>query len=236
MPPPQPRFRLVFSAFSVGLFANAVLPGRIGELARVAVLTRRMARAGRALGRRSSAPFSRTASSTWSPVIDPDPLRRFNAKIPAWAVTSLIVVVAVGVALFTFAFIERAPPPAASGSRGSARSGGRDDGPPRARRDAQPAAALCGRLFQCLGWIFQLLAVYTAMRAFDIHAPLPAAGLVLVLMNVATIFPLWPGQHRARCRPRSRCRSSRTASPMPRASRSGSGCRRSRRRSGSGSA
>ena len=29
--------------------------------------------------------------------------------------------------------------------------------------------------------------------AFDIHAPLPAAGLVLVLMNVATIFPLWPG-------------------------------------------
>jgi len=31
------------------------------------------------------------------------------------------------------------------------------------------------------------------MRAFHIYAPLPAAGLVLVLMNVATIFPLWPG-------------------------------------------
>jgi hypothetical protein len=31
------------------------------------------------------------------------------------------------------------------------------------------------------------------MRAFDIHAPLPAAGLVLLLMNVATVFPLWPG-------------------------------------------
>ena len=44
-----------------------------------------------------------------------------------------------------------------------------------------------------LGWTCQLLAVYTAMRAFDIHEPLPAAGLVLVLMNVATIFPLWPG-------------------------------------------
>jgi hypothetical protein len=36
--PPHPSFMLVFSAFSVGLFANAVLPGRIGELARVAVL------------------------------------------------------------------------------------------------------------------------------------------------------------------------------------------------------
>jgi hypothetical protein len=31
------------------------------------------------------------------------------------------------------------------------------------------------------------------MRAFDIHEPLPAAGLVLVLMNVAMLFPLWPG-------------------------------------------
>src|SRR6185312_11731402 len=48
-------------------------------------------------------------------------------------------------------------------------------------------------VFQILGWLCQLLAVYTAMRAFDIHAPLPAAGLVLLLMNVATVFPLWPG-------------------------------------------
>ena len=31
------------------------------------------------------------------------------------------------------------------------------------------------------------------MEAFDIHLPLAAAGLVLVLINVATIFPLWPG-------------------------------------------
>ena len=31
MPPPRPRFRTVFSAFGVGLFANAVLPGRIGR-------------------------------------------------------------------------------------------------------------------------------------------------------------------------------------------------------------
>ena len=42
MPPPHPRFRIVFSAFCVGLFANVVLPGRVGELARVAVLARRM--------------------------------------------------------------------------------------------------------------------------------------------------------------------------------------------------
>src|SRR4029077_18440998 len=42
-------------------------------------------------------------------------------------------------------------------------------------------------------WTFQLLAVWTAMRAFDIHAPLPAAGVVLLVMNVVTILPFWPG-------------------------------------------
>ena len=42
MPQPHPGNLLVFSAFSVGLFANAVLPGRVGELARVAVLRRRL--------------------------------------------------------------------------------------------------------------------------------------------------------------------------------------------------
>jgi uncharacterized membrane protein YbhN (UPF0104 family) len=40
--PPHPRFGHVFSAFSIGLLANAVLPGRIGELARVAVLRRHL--------------------------------------------------------------------------------------------------------------------------------------------------------------------------------------------------
>ena len=56
-----------------------------------------------------------------------------------------------------------------------------------------PAPAAGAILLQTLGWFLQLLAVYVAMRALDIHAPLPAAGLVLLLMNVATIFPLWPG-------------------------------------------
>jgi len=56
-----------------------------------------------------------------------------------------------------------------------------------------PLPALGAILLQCAGWFMQLLAVYVALRAFDIHAPLPAAALVLLLMNVATIFPLWPG-------------------------------------------
>lgn len=56
-----------------------------------------------------------------------------------------------------------------------------------------PAPLAGAILLQCAGWLMQLLAVYAAMQAFGIDAPLPAAGLVLVLMNVATIVPLWPG-------------------------------------------
>ena len=57
----------------------------------------------------------------------------------------------------------------------------------------RPGPAAVAAFFQCSGWLCQFFAVYTAMRAFHIHAPLPAAGLVLLLMNVATLFPLWPG-------------------------------------------
>jgi Lysylphosphatidylglycerol synthase TM region len=56
-----------------------------------------------------------------------------------------------------------------------------------------PWAAAQAVFFQTLGWGFQLFAVWTTMRAFHIYEGLPAAGTVLLLMNVATIFPLWPG-------------------------------------------
>lgn len=31
------------------------------------------------------------------------------------------------------------------------------------------------------------------MYAFRIHEPIAAAGLVLLMMNVVTVFPFWPG-------------------------------------------
>src|SRR5207245_2935620 len=117
-----------------------------------------------------------------------------TAKIPHWAITSLEVFVGIGVALFAFAVanarrqhrgvdLELLGP-----VRRLVAMGRQGLGVLRA-----PAAAILAVAFQGLGWLCQLLAVFTAMRAFDIHAPLPAAGLVLLLMNVATIFPLWPG-------------------------------------------
>jgi uncharacterized protein (TIRG00374 family) len=192
MPEPHPGFMLVFSAFCVGLFANAVLPGRIGEVARVAVLNRKLPRRRGNWATLVGTVFAHRVFDL-VPVLLLILYVALTAKIPAWAITSLLVFVGVGIALFTFAL--------ASARRPSARA---LDGIGAARRIVtmarqglgvmrSPLGATLAILFQISGWVCQLLAVYTAMRAFDIHAPLPAAAVVLLLMNVATVFPLWPG-------------------------------------------
>lgn len=190
--PPAPRFPLVFSAFSVGLFANAVLPGRIGELARVGVLTRKLP------NRRGAWP-TLVGTVVAHRVFDVFPVVLLigwvllTAKIPHWALTSLVVIVGVGFALLTFTI---------ASARTQHRSTMDELGPirkvvARIRKGLgvmhAPLAAAAAVLFQSIGWLCQLLAVWTAMRAFGIHSPLPAAGLVLLLMNVVTIVPLWPG-------------------------------------------
>jgi len=195
IPPPQPPFRAVFSAFGVGLFANAVLPGRIGELARVAVLSRRIE------GERRADTWATLLGTVFvHRVFDLFPVLLLigyvaaTAKIPHWALASVIVFVIVAFALFGFALA-------------SARHRNRtvlEDAEGGARRLITmaryglgvlhaPLPAALAALLQCVGWLCQLLAVWATMYAFDIHEPLPAAGLVLLLMNVAMLFPLWPG-------------------------------------------
>jgi glycosyltransferase 2 family protein len=168
-----------------------VLPGRIGELARVAVINRRL-------------PEPRGATLVGTVfahrVFDLVPVVALilyvlaTAKIPAWAYSSLIAVVAVGGGLFIFAFL-------------SARhfdTTRRLDGVGAARRIVammrqglgvmhRPLPAAAAIAFQTLGWFCQLFAVYTAMRAFHIHLHIPAAALVLLVMNVVNVIPLWPG-------------------------------------------
>jgi uncharacterized protein (TIRG00374 family) len=192
MAPPHPRFRSVFSAFGVGLFANAVLPGRIGELARVAVLSRRLpgregiwaTLVGSVFAHRIFDLFPTIALIVWV---------LLSAKIPHWAITSLAAAACVGFVLFALALANaRLHHRTTLEGLGRARlllARGRQ-GLGVMRR---PAAAFTAGFFQLLGWVCQLFAVWTAMWAFHIHQPLPAAVLVLLLMNVATIFPLWPG-------------------------------------------
>jgi len=193
MPPPHPRFPLVFAAFCVGLLANAVLPGRVGELARVGVLTRRLN------GRRKGLWPLLVGTVFAHRVFDLVPVLLLvvfvltTADIPGWAFTSLVIVLSIGVGLFLFAF---------ASARHYHKT--RIEGMGSAKRIVtmarlglgvmrSPGAAALAILGQCVGWALQLLAVWSAMRAFDIHESLVAAAVVLLLMNVATIIPLWPG-------------------------------------------
>jgi glycosyltransferase 2 family protein len=190
--PPRPPFNWVFSAFSIGLLANAVLPGRIGELARVAVLRRRLPHGPGTSGTLVGTVFAHRLFDLF-PALLLVVYVLSTAKIPHWAATSLIIVATVGSVLFAIAVVgaRRRHRPMLDGAKPLRRV------LVMAREGLavlrSPLAAVAAIVFQSIGWLLQLLAVYVAMRAFDIHAPLPAAGLVLLLMNVATIFPLWPG-------------------------------------------
>jgi len=193
-PEHQPRLDHVLSAFGVGLLANAIVPGRLGELARVATLRRHLPDAppgtsatlvGTVFAHRLFDLVPAAILVVWV---------LLTAEVPHWAVVSITIAAAVGFALFTVAWLgaKRHDRPVVSEGMGSIRelvSMGR-----QGLSVLKAPVPLAGAIFlQCLGWLMQLLAVYVAMQAFGIDAPLPAAGLVLVLMNIATIVPLWPG-------------------------------------------
>jgi uncharacterized membrane protein YbhN (UPF0104 family) len=195
LPEPHPRYTHVFSAFCVGLLANAVLPARAGELARVAVLRRHMPDHGPG----TSATLVGTVFA--HRLFDLPAVALLvgyvvlTAKIPQWAVTSLEIFGLVGIALVAVAML--------SARRREHRMPSLEDAGTvthlvvMARQGLAvlraPLPATGAILFQLVGWVLQLLAVWTVMEAFDLGAPLPAAGLVLLLMNIAIVFPLWPG-------------------------------------------
>ncbi|MGH3050539.1 MAG: lysylphosphatidylglycerol synthase transmembrane domain-containing protein, partial [Gaiellaceae bacterium] len=99
VPPPHPGLLDVASAFFIGIFANGVLPGRVGEVARVGVLVRRMPSRegvwppllGSVLAHRLLEIFPSLGLIVWVLVA---------AKIPGWGRTALWSVAAVGLVLF----------------------------------------------------------------------------------------------------------------------------------------
>ena len=188
---PHPKFRLVFSAFCVGLFANAVLPGRVGEIARAAVLRRRMPGRKGATATLIGSVFAHRMFDLF-PTVTLVVWVLIAADIPQWAYLTLGLAIGIGVLLFATAIVLARRQHRELESLGSVRLL-----LARARRGLaimrKPVPAMKAAAFQYAGWFCQLLAVWSAMRAFQIDEPLAAAGLVLVLMNVATIVPLWPG-------------------------------------------
>ena len=192
VPEPHPRRRNVFAAFCVGLLANAALPGRVGELARVMVLARRMRRFPGTWATLTGTVFAHrlfdvvVAIGLVVYVI-------YTARIPEWAKPGLAIVLGIGVGLLVAALaVARRERPSAFDDVGRLR---------RIVRMARsgltvlhrPGAAVLALFFQVLGWTTQLFAVWAAFRAFGIDGSIPAAALVLVLINLVMVFPLWPG-------------------------------------------
>jgi uncharacterized membrane protein YbhN (UPF0104 family) len=188
---PWPSRRTVFSAFSVGLLGNAVLPGRVGEIARVAVVTRRLRRAG-----------------SWPALVGTVFTHRifdvvamgglvvyvlYTARIPKWAVPALGLFIGLGAGLLIAALLL---------ARRQHRPFTEELGPVRrilrtARYGlnvlARPLPAAEALSLQLLGWTAQLFAVWAAFKAFGVDEGFAAAGLVLLVMNVVTVLPFWPG-------------------------------------------
>lgn len=191
MPPPHPRFRLVLSAFSVGLLANLLLPGRAGEVTRIAVLARRLpGRKGIWATLLGTVFAYRVLDLVPSVVLVAYVL--VSAEVPPWAHTSFLVVLALGSASLAIGFASARRYEHSSFGAGRVRSlvlmARQGLGVLRA-----PGAVLRTTLFQCLAWTSQLLAVVATMQAYGLGLPLSAAALVLVMVNLAILVPLWPG-------------------------------------------
>jgi uncharacterized protein (TIRG00374 family) len=190
--PPWPRRRSVFSAFCIGLLGNAALPGRVGELARVAVITRHTKRRPGVWAAVVGTVFAHRLFDVVAAVI----LVLFTlyvAPVPEWAQPVLAVVIGVGLGLLLAGFlVARRHHRPLSEELGSVRRVLH-----MTRRGLtvlrRPAPALEALFFQLVGWTAQLFAVYTTLLAFGINPSIEAAALVLVVMNVVMIFPFWPG-------------------------------------------
>ena len=194
VPPPHPRRVDVISAFFVGIFANGVLPGRVGEVARIAVLMRRMperyrpglwpAMIGSVLAHRILEVFPSIALILWVLLeahIQP------AARTALWSIAfASIAFVAVGVAF------------ARTYEQGGVDAKGRIGALLARLREGlgilrRPVPSLISAGWQTVAWVLQLGAVYVTLLAFGIHLPLVAAAAVLAVMNVALVLPLWPG-------------------------------------------
>ena len=115
-----------------------------------------------------------------------------TAKLPGWALGSIGGALGIGVLLMGTAMVLARRQHRELNELGRARlllARGREG----LAIMRTPKAAALAVTFQYLGWFCQLLAVWAAMRAFHIYRPMSVAGLVLVLINVVTIVPFWPG-------------------------------------------
>jgi uncharacterized membrane protein YbhN (UPF0104 family) len=188
-------WRAVVSAMFVGFLLNTVLAARVGEVARVAVLKRRLRLQGLDIR------FATVAGTVIAEQVVLGlalvlfiGVMALVVPLPHWVTWGLLGVVAMlavtGIVLGAAAWSSRRH------GRSHTRTGRRARlldalmagqvlfGHPR-----QAAIALAASL---VSWFAQVLAISLALTAFGIHAGLAAAALVFVTTTLASLFPLLP--------------------------------------------
>jgi uncharacterized membrane protein YbhN (UPF0104 family) len=189
--PRAPGRRHVLCAYLIGQLGNALLPGRLGEVGKMALVCGKL-------------PAERAA---WAAVggsilahrlLDALPLSALalfvllSAGIPRWAVTVVLGAVLLGMAALGLAAVaaRRGPiPPSGAGrARAALATARRGLGVLRS-----PAGVLRAALLLSAGWTAEIAGAWLMLGAFGVDAPLVAAGVVVLVTNALMAFPVWPG-------------------------------------------
>ena len=181
------RYGHVVPALFIGFLLNTVLFARVGELARVAVLTRRLRMTGQSIPASTVAGTAvaeqlvlgvalALATVALAPVL----------HLPQLIWQLVIVFVAVLAALTGMLMV------ALRTARGrvAALLSGLSSGQALFSRPGATALAVAAGVFS---WAAQIAGIWAALEAFHIHVGLAGAGLVFVSSTVVQLFPFWPG-------------------------------------------
>ena len=206
--PHQPRFQYVHvvPALFIGFLLNTLLPARLGEIGRVAVLRRRLKLTG------TDVPNSTLAGSLVAeqivlaialvaimllqlPFVNVP--ARFENMILAFGGVVIVVLLAV-IALEAFSRrSRRSVRPDLAFTRGQQAlamlhpiARGMQQGQTVLRRPRSAAWAMAAGL---ASWAAQIGGIYAALTAADIHATIGMAGLVFLVSTLVQLFPFWPG-------------------------------------------
>ncbi len=206
--PDQPRFQYahVVPALFIGFMLNTLLPARLGEIGRVAVLRRRLKLVG------TDVPNATLAGSLVAeqivlaialvaimllqlPFVNVP--ARFENMILAFGGVVIVLLLAV-IALEAFSRrSRRSVRPDYAFTRGQQAlamfhpiARGMQKGQTVLRRPRTAAWALLAGL---ASWAAQIGGIYAALEAADIHATIGAAGLVFLVSTLVQLFPFWPG-------------------------------------------
>ena len=208
--PDHPRFHYahVVPALFVGFLLNTLLPARLGEIGRVAVLQRRLRLEG------TDVPNATLAGSLVAeqivlaialvaimllqlPFVNVP--ARFENMILAFGGVVIVVLLAV-IGLEAFSRRSRGSltcAPTCAFARGQQAlamlhpiARGMQQGQTVLRRPRTAAFALLAGL---ASWAAQIGGIYAALAAADIHPTIGTAGLVFLVSTLVQLFPFWPG-------------------------------------------